>query len=63
MTTKTTTASGRDVTIRTITVGQSFGTAAVVKAANGRVIYETRPVGLGATEVATEIALRWCASH
>jgi len=59
----TTTASGRNVRIQTITVGQRFGTAAVVKAANGRVIYETPAVGLGATEAAIAIAERWCAKH
>jgi hypothetical protein len=59
----TTTANGKRVTIQPITVGQNFGTAVVVKAANGRIIHETEPVGLGFVQSAVAMALRWCAAN
>ena len=54
MTTKTTTADGRTVTLRTYTVGQHFGTACRIVSRNGRTIAttDTRPYGF------TDAALR-----
>ena len=40
-------ANGKEYTIRTITVGQNFGTAAQVVARNGRVMATTEAFPLG----------------